>query len=47
VAFTELPPQLPPPNQPLVDLRTGLMNVHWYNFLSDLLRYLARMGAAI
>jgi hypothetical protein len=45
--FTEPPPEMPPPNQPVVDPGTGFMTLPWRNWLTAMLAYLKRMGAAI
>jgi hypothetical protein len=47
MAFTEKPPQMPPPDQPVIDRDTGRMTAPWRNWLTAVLAYLERMGAAI
>jgi hypothetical protein len=45
--FTEKPPPLPPPDQPLVNLKTGLISGAWYEFLKKFVGWLVRLAAAI
>jgi hypothetical protein len=47
MAFTEQPPRLPPPDQPVIDAGTGRMTQPWRDYLTALLGYLSRMAAAI
>jgi hypothetical protein len=46
MAFSETPPQVPPPTQPVFDDQ-GRITGPWYDFFVQLRLYLIRMGASI
>jgi hypothetical protein len=47
MSFTEKPPVLPPPDVPMIAPGTGLITPPWREYLTKLVAWLQRMGAAI
>jgi hypothetical protein len=45
--YTELPPELPDSNSPVIDTATGHMTPEWRQFLIRLIRWIARGFAAL